>query len=107
MKSQKGKSLSDFISYKGEYSSSRLVFLIGSFVILSEFIYNPESIGVQNLVMAIMGYSAAATTISKFSKQQQYGNESASVEEVWDAESEQPEYGSVGRPSGARNRNNP
>lgn len=106
MKSQKGKSLSDFISYKGEYSSSRLVFLIGSFVILSEFIYNPESIGVQNLVMAVMGYAAAATTISKFSKQEQYGNESTSDEEVWDAESEQPEYGSMGRPKRTRNRSN-
>ena len=72
MKSQKERSLSDFISYKGEYSSSRLVFLIGSFVILSEFIYNPESIGVQNLVMAVMGYAAAATTVSKFADRPRY-----------------------------------
>ena len=106
MKSQKGRSLKDFISHKGEYSSGRLVFLVGSFVILSEFIYNPESIGVQNLVMAIMGYAAAATTISKFSKQEEYGNESTSTEEVWDAESEQSEYGSMGRPKRIRNRSN-
>lgn len=106
MKSQKERSLSDFISYKGEYSSSRLVFLIGSFVILSEFIYNPESIGVQNLVMAVMGYAAAATTISKFSKQEQYVNEPTSAEEVWDAEPEQSESNSMGRSSRTRNRNN-
>lgn len=104
MKSQKERSLKDFISYKGEYSSSRLVFLIGSLVILSEFIANPESMGVQNLVMAIMGYAAAATTISKFSKQNGY--ESTSDEEVWDAESEQPEYGSLGRSKRTRDRSN-
>jgi hypothetical protein len=106
MKSQKERSLKDFISHKGEYSSGRLVFLIGSFVILSEFIANPESMGVQNLVMAIMGYAAAATTISKFSKQEQYGNEPTSIEEVWDAECEQPEHGSMGRPKRTRNRSN-
>lgn len=72
MKSQKEKSLSDFISYKGEYSSSRLVFLMGSLIILLEFIANPENIGVQNLVMAIMGYAAAATTVSKFADRPRY-----------------------------------
>jgi hypothetical protein len=85
MKSQKERSLKDFISHKGEYSSSRLVFLIGSLVILSEFIYNPESMGVQNLVMAIMGYSAAATTVSKFAERpRRYKNQPDNIDEVYE-----------------------
>lgn len=85
MKSQKERSLKDFISHKGEYSSGRLVFLIGSLVILSEFIYNPESIGVQNLVMAIMGYAAAATTISKFSERpRRYRNQPDNIDENYE-----------------------
>lgn len=70
MKSQTGKILSDFLSPRGELSSNRLVFLIGSAVIFIEFIRYPESVGIQNLVMSVMGFAAASTTVSKFAKKQ-------------------------------------
>lgn len=71
MKSQKEKSFSDFLSSNGELSSNRLVFLIGSAVIFIEFIIYPESIGIQNLVMSVMGFAAASTTVSKFANKRQ------------------------------------
>lgn len=75
MKSKRAKSLSDFVSYRGEYSSGRLISLIGSGVVLSLLIKNPENIGIQQLAMAVIGYSFAATTVSKFAKQDNQYNE--------------------------------
>lgn len=71
MKLKRQKSLSDFVSYKGEYSSGRLISLVGSIIVYFLLIKNPENVGIQNLAMAVIGYSFAATTVSKFSKQEQ------------------------------------
>jgi len=70
MKSQSGKILNDFLSYEGERSNNRLVFLIGSIIIFIQFIRFPESAGIQNLVMSVMGFAAASSTVSKFAKKQ-------------------------------------
>ncbi len=74
------------------------------------FILNPLNDGLQNIVLGILAASLTNATISKFSnesKQQNYGNESTSSQEVWESESEQSESGSMGCTCGARNRNNP
>lgn len=81
MKSKQGKSLSDFVSYRGEYSSGRLISLVGSIIVYFLLIKNPENVGIQNLAMAVIGYSFAATTVSKFSKQQYYNERSNYFEE--------------------------
>lgn len=72
MKSKKERSFKDFVSYRGEYSSGRLIFLIGSIVIIIQYLRFPESRNATDLMMAIMGYAAAATTVSKFAKQPEY-----------------------------------
>lgn len=58
-----------FFSTNGEYSSGRLIFLIGSLIVFGVFIYDHKDSGVQNIVIATLGYSAAAITLPKFSKQ--------------------------------------
>lgn len=115
MKLKREKNLSDFVSYRGEYSSGRLISLVGSTVVLILLIINPTNSGLQQLTMAVLGYSFASTTVSKFAKkesfdnsnQYNYGNESTGTEEVWPAEPEQPQFNSVGRTNRIRNRVNP
>lgn len=70
MKSQRGRVVNDILSANGELSSNRIVFLIGSTIIFTQFIRFPESVGIQNLVMSVMGFAAASTTVSKFAKRQ-------------------------------------
>lgn len=72
MKSSKEKTLSDFVSYRGEYSSGRLISLVGSAIVFSLLIKNPENVGIQNLAMAVIGYSFASTTVSKFAKKETF-----------------------------------
>ena len=57
-----------FFASNGEYSSGRLVFIIGSFVAFGLLIYDHTDNGLQNIVTAVLGYSSASFTISKFSK---------------------------------------
>ena len=55
------------------------------------FILNPLNDGLQNIVLGILAASLTNATISKFSneaKQQEYGNEPTSSEEVRATESE-------------------
>ncbi len=73
------------------------------------FILNPLNDGLQNIVLGILAASLTNATISKFSnesKQEEYGDESTSAEEVWSAECEQPEPSSLGRSKRTRNRSN-
>ncbi len=103
------QSLKDFVSYNGQYSHTRLISIIGSLITFVMFILNPLNDGIQNIVLGILIGSMTNASISKFSKegkQEEYGNESTSSEEVWPTEPEQPEYGPVGCPNRARNRNN-
>jgi|GEM_PF-4652484 len=58
-----------FLASNGEYSSGRLVFIIGSFVSFGLLIYDHKDNGLQNIVTAVLGYSSASFTIAKFSKQ--------------------------------------
>jgi hypothetical protein len=110
MKSSKEeRSLKDFISYRNQYSHTRLISLVGSLIVFIMFILNPLNDGLQNIVLGILAASLTNATISKFSnesKQQEYGDESTGDEEVWAAEREQPEPSNVGRSNRARNRNN-
>lgn len=74
--SQKGKRLTDFVSYNGEYSSGRLIFLIGSIVVIIQYIRFPESVNAANLMMSVIGFAAGATTVSKFAERpNRYNNE--------------------------------
>lgn len=98
--------INDFFKHKGEYSHTRLISIIGSFVIFGAFIYYPDNSGLQNLMAIIISASLINATASKFSKQIKYDNEPASDEEVWGAECEQPEYGSLGRTKRTRDRSN-
>jgi len=56
-----------FFKFKEEYSSGRLVFIIGSVVVFGVYIFDYKNSGVQNIVMSVLGYSSASITISKFS----------------------------------------
>ena len=96
--------INDFLKHKGEYSHTRLISIIGSFVICGAFICYPDNSGLQNLMAIIISASLINATASKFSKQNDY--EPTSNEEVWDAECEQPEYGSLGRTKRIRDRSN-
>lgn len=95
--------ITDFLKSKGEYSHTRLISIIGSFVVFGAFLYNPSDNGLQDLMAIVISGSLINATASKFSKEK-YGNESTSNEEVWDAESEQPEHGTMGRAKRIRNR---
>lgn len=73
------------------------------------FVLNPLNDGLQNIMLGILAASMTNSTISKFSKenkQEDYGNEPTSPEEVWDTESEQSEHDTVGRAKRPRNRRN-
>jgi hypothetical protein len=98
--------INDFFKHKGEYSHTRLISIIGSFVIFGSFIYYPSNSGLQNLMAIIISASLINATASKFSKQIKYDNESASDEEVWDSIADQSEHDPVGCTKRTRNRRN-
>jgi hypothetical protein len=60
------KKISQFLQYDGVFSHTRLISIVGSFVTFGVFVFNPENAGVQNVVIAIIGFSLANTTASKF-----------------------------------------
>ena len=60
--------INDFFKHKGEYSHTRLISIIGSFVIFGAFIYYPDNSGLQNLMAIVISASLINATASKFSK---------------------------------------
>ena len=60
------KKISEFLQYKGVFSHTRLISIVGSFITFGVFVFKPENEGVQNIVIAIIGFSLANTTASKF-----------------------------------------
>jgi len=76
---------------KGNYSHTRLISVIGSFCVFGMFLYLPTNDGIQNLMTILLTASLVNATASKFAdrtKQTKYGNQSTSVEEVRDSESD-------------------
>lgn len=112
MKSRRQQKLVDFISYNGEYSHTRLIAVASAGVVLVVFVLNPLNEGIQSLVQYVILGAIGGATISKFSKNpsqpndEEYGDESASPQEIWSPEPEQPEPCSVGRSKRTRNRRN-
>ena len=64
----------EFFKFKDEFSSGRLVFIIGSLIVFGVYIYDYKNNGVQNIVMSVLGYSSASITLSKFSNQKSNEN---------------------------------
>lgn len=58
----------DFLKSKGEYSHTRLISIIGSFVVFGAFLYNPSDNGLQDLMAIVISGSLINATASKFSK---------------------------------------
>ena len=56
-----------FFKINGEFSSGRLIFIIGSLIVFGVYIYDHKDNGVQNIMIAVLGYSSASITLSKFS----------------------------------------
>ena len=73
--------LTDFFrDEKGNYSHTRLISIIGSFIVLGSFTMYPTNDGLQNIVLGILAASLTNATASKFAnrrnKNNQDGNES-------------------------------
>lgn len=60
------KKISEFFQYDGVFSHTRLISIVGSFISFGVFMFNPENVGVQNVVIAIIAFSLTNTTASKF-----------------------------------------
>lgn len=60
------KKISEFLQHEGVFSHTRLISIVGSFITFGVFVFNPENTGIQNVVIAIIGFSLANTTASKF-----------------------------------------
>ena len=60
--------ITDFLKSKGEYSHTRLISIIGSFVVFGAFLYNPSNNGLQDLMAIVISGSLINATASKFSK---------------------------------------
>ena len=67
-KEMRESKINDFFKHKGEYSHTRLISIIGSFVIFGSFIYYPDNSGLQNLMAIVISASLINATASKFSK---------------------------------------
>ena len=74
--------LTDFFKNEGKYSHTRLISIIGSFIVFGVFIVYPTNDGLQNIVLGILAASLTNATASKFAntryKNNQDGNESTS-----------------------------
>lgn len=77
MTSKKKNSPIEFLTHKGELSHTRLISLIGSFIVFVMFCLNPLDGGIQNLMFGILAASLTNATISKFAKpkQEEYNEE--------------------------------
>jgi len=59
--------LTDFFKdEKNNYSHTRLISIIGSFIVLGLLLVHPENDGLQNIVLGILAASLTNATVSKF-----------------------------------------
>jgi hypothetical protein len=61
--------ISDFFKYRGQWSHTRLISIAGSFIVFWKFIQHPDNFGLQDLMMAIIGFAFGSATMSKFTKE--------------------------------------
>ncbi|MEY2869589.1 MAG: hypothetical protein RIR01_2086 [Bacteroidota bacterium] len=64
---EKGE-IKDFFTSKGHFSHTRLISIIGSFIVFGVFIAHPLDGGLQNIMFGILAASMTNATISKFSR---------------------------------------
>lgn len=81
------RSIKDFFTSNGEYSHTRLISIVGSFIVFGLFIAYPLDGGLQNIMFGILAASMTNATISKFSKIEN-GNNTASTKKVREPETE-------------------
>ena len=62
------ESLKDFLKSNGEYSHTRLISIVGSFIVFGVFLVHPLNDGLQNIVFGVLAASMTNATISKFSR---------------------------------------
>lgn len=60
--------ISEFLTHNGEFSHTRLISILGSFIVFIVFCYHPLDTGVQNLMFGILAASLTNATVSKFAK---------------------------------------
>jgi hypothetical protein len=60
--------ISEFFKSNNQFSHTRLISIIGSFVVFGAFLYEPSNTGLQNLMAIIISGSLINATASKFSK---------------------------------------
>lgn len=65
-------SIKDFFKSKGEYSHTRLISIVGSFIVFGVLINNPLNDGLQEITMWILVASLTNASASKFTEI--YGN---------------------------------
>lgn len=58
--------ISDFFKYRGQWSHTRLISIAGSTIVFWKFIEHPDNFGLQDLMMAIIGFAFGSSTMSKF-----------------------------------------
>jgi uncharacterized membrane protein YeaQ/YmgE (transglycosylase-associated protein family) len=64
--------LTDFFKdEKGSYSHTRLISIIGSFIVLGLLLFYPTNDGLQNIVLGILAASLTNATVSKFAHRRQ------------------------------------
>lgn len=65
--------ISEFFKSNNQFSHTRLISIIGSFVVFGAFLYDPSNTGLQNLMAIIISGSLINATASKFSKNETIG----------------------------------
>jgi uncharacterized membrane protein YeaQ/YmgE (transglycosylase-associated protein family) len=60
-----------FKDEKGSYSHTRLISIIGSFIVLGLLLVHPTNDGLQNIVLGILAASLTNATVSKFANRRQ------------------------------------
>lgn len=58
----------DFLKSNGKYSHTRLISIVGSFIVFGVFIVHPLDGGLQNIIFGVLAASMTNATISKFSR---------------------------------------
>jgi hypothetical protein len=61
--------ISNFFKYRGQWSHTRLISIVGSGIVFWKFIEHPDNFGLQDLMMAIIGFAFGSATMSKFTKE--------------------------------------
>jgi uncharacterized membrane protein YeaQ/YmgE (transglycosylase-associated protein family) len=64
-----------FKDEKGNYSHTRLISIIGSFIVLGLLLFYPTNDGLQNIVLGILAASLTNATVSKFANRRQRNNQ--------------------------------